>query len=189
MEAKGAGRARPPRVGCRPVSTARPCRSCSWCRMQTWRGAKAARLVLGVSTDALRLRRAERRNGRPEGRTECERADCSQRLEQPHTWKATRSWRPSGRWARSPELILGDNLDCDQVDATYDEGILTLSIPVAEGAKPCKAPRRFGGSCRWARCQISGPSNHPRRPRASWPSLQRRSEGQPPQLRRRPRSA
>jgi HSP20 family protein len=34
--------------------------------------------------------------------------------------------------------MLGDSLDTDNIEATYDQGVLTLSIPVAEGAKPRK---------------------------------------------------
>ena len=35
-------------------------------------------------------------------------------------------------------LVLGDNLDTDKVQASYDNGVLRLSIPVAEQAKPRK---------------------------------------------------
>ncbi len=38
----------------------------------------------------------------------------------------------------SRQLILGDNLDTDNVQANYDSGVLRLSIPVAEKAKPRK---------------------------------------------------
>jgi len=44
--------------------------------------------------------------------------------------------RPRGVFSR--QLILGDNLDTDRVDASYDAGVLTLRIPVAERAKPRK---------------------------------------------------
>ena len=36
------------------------------------------------------------------------------------------------------QLILGDNLDTDRIQATYDAGVLRLQIPVAEKAKPRK---------------------------------------------------
>jgi HSP20 family protein len=36
----------------------------------------------------------------------------------------------------SRQLVLGDNLDTDRIMATYDAGVLTLQIPVAEKAKP-----------------------------------------------------
>ncbi len=38
----------------------------------------------------------------------------------------------------SRQLVLGDNLDTDKIQATYDAGVLTLRIPVAEQAKPRK---------------------------------------------------
>jgi HSP20 family protein len=46
------------------------------------------------------------------------------------------SERPRGVFSR--QLILGDTLDTDNVKATYDAGVLTLRIPVAEKAKPRK---------------------------------------------------
>ncbi len=46
------------------------------------------------------------------------------------------SERPRGVFSR--QLILGDTLDADNVKATYDGGVLTLRIPVAEKAKPRK---------------------------------------------------
>ncbi|MBV7698889.1 Hsp20/alpha crystallin family protein [Streptomyces sp. TRM70350] len=42
--------------------------------------------------------------------------------------------RPTGSFTR--QLFLGDTLDADRVDASYDAGVLTLRIPVAEAAKP-----------------------------------------------------
>ncbi|HEX6754353.1 MAG TPA: HSP20 family small heat-shock protein [Mycobacteriales bacterium] len=44
--------------------------------------------------------------------------------------------RPRGVFSR--QLILGDNLDVDSIAASYDSGVLTLRIPVAEQAKPRK---------------------------------------------------
>src|SRR6476661_1958888 len=44
--------------------------------------------------------------------------------------------RPRGVFSR--QLVLGDNLDTERIAATYDAGVLTLSIPVAEKAKPRK---------------------------------------------------
>lgn len=38
----------------------------------------------------------------------------------------------------SRQLVLGENLDTDRIDASYDGGILRLRIPVAEKAKPRK---------------------------------------------------
>ncbi|WP_419146321.1 Hsp20/alpha crystallin family protein [Iamia majanohamensis] len=44
--------------------------------------------------------------------------------------------RPQGSFTRS--LFLGDGLDPDRIDADYVDGVLTLTIPVAETAKPRK---------------------------------------------------
>ena len=44
--------------------------------------------------------------------------------------------RPRGVFSR--QLILGDNLDTEHIAASYDAGVLTLQIPVAEQAKPRK---------------------------------------------------
>ncbi|WP_200308773.1 Hsp20/alpha crystallin family protein [Streptomyces adelaidensis] len=44
--------------------------------------------------------------------------------------------RPTGTFTR--QLFLGDTLDVDRVDASYEAGVLTLRIPVAEKAKPRK---------------------------------------------------
>ena len=46
------------------------------------------------------------------------------------------SERPRGVFSR--QLILGDTLDTDNIKASYDVGVLTLRIPVAEQAKPRK---------------------------------------------------
>jgi HSP20 family protein len=46
------------------------------------------------------------------------------------------SERPRGVFTR--QLILGDNLDTEHVFASYESGVLTLKIPVAERAKPRK---------------------------------------------------
>jgi HSP20 family protein len=44
--------------------------------------------------------------------------------------------RPSGVFSR--QLFLGDTLDTNRIHASYDAGVLTLRIPVAEQAKPRK---------------------------------------------------
>ena len=44
--------------------------------------------------------------------------------------------RPRGVFSR--QIILGDNLNLDAVEASYTDGILHLVIPVAEKAKPRK---------------------------------------------------
>ncbi|WP_219417331.1 Hsp20/alpha crystallin family protein [Pseudonocardia nigra] len=52
--------------------------------------------------------------------------------------------RPLGVFSR--QLFLGDTLDTEHIDATYDAGVLTLRIPVAEKAKPRKIAISGGGS-------------------------------------------
>lgn len=44
--------------------------------------------------------------------------------------------RPRGVFSR--QLFLGDTLDVDRVEAAYSDGVLRLTIPVAEQAKPRK---------------------------------------------------
>lgn len=46
------------------------------------------------------------------------------------------SERPRGVFSR--QLVLGDALEAENVKASYDGGVLTLRIPVAEQAKPRK---------------------------------------------------
>ena len=46
------------------------------------------------------------------------------------------SERPMGTFSR--QLFLGETLDIDHLEASYDAGVLTLRIPVAEQAKPRK---------------------------------------------------
>lgn len=64
------------------------------------------------------------------------------------TVKAERSWqipedaqvimseRPQGTFSR--QFFLGEGLDTEHIEAGYDHGVLTVTIPVAEGAKPKK---------------------------------------------------
>lgn len=51
-------------------------------------------------------------------------------------WEALASERPRGVYSR--QLVLGDNLDLDRIEAAYDDGVLRLLVPVAEKAKPRK---------------------------------------------------
>ncbi|TDO46888.1 HSP20 family protein [Kribbella sp. VKM Ac-2527] len=46
------------------------------------------------------------------------------------------SERPLGVFSR--QLFLGDTLDADRIEASYEAGVLTLKIPIAEEAKPRK---------------------------------------------------
>jgi HSP20 family protein len=51
-------------------------------------------------------------------------------------WEMLAAERPTGLFSR--QLVLGDNLDLDHVKADYAAGVLKLTIPVAERAKPRK---------------------------------------------------
>ena len=51
-------------------------------------------------------------------------------------WEMLAAERPRGVFSR--QLVLGDNLDLDRIQASYDAGVLRLTIPVAERAKPRK---------------------------------------------------
>lgn len=60
------------------------------------------------------------------------RAERSARPDESVQWMA--SERFSGRYMR--QLSLGDDIDASRIQATYNNGVLTVSIPVAERAKP-----------------------------------------------------
>ena len=72
------------------------------------------------------------------------------------TVRAERSWqaqegeevlvaeRPQGVFTR--QLYLGDGLDADHVEASYEAGVLTVRLPVAEQAKPRKVEISSGGN-------------------------------------------
>ena len=51
-------------------------------------------------------------------------------------WEMLASERPRGVFSR--QLVLGDNLDLDRIEAHYDAGVLRLTVPVAERARPRK---------------------------------------------------
>jgi HSP20 family protein len=54
------------------------------------------------------------------------------------------SERPSGAYSR--QLVLGDGLAVADIRADYTDGVLTLTIPVAEQAKPRKIEIGRGGN-------------------------------------------
>jgi HSP20 family protein len=51
--------------------------------------------------------------------------------------------RPHGTFSR--QLLLGDSLDSDRITARYDQGVLTITIPVAEQSKARKVLVVHGG--------------------------------------------
>ena len=72
------------------------------------------------------------------------------------TVTAERSWRPTegdqllaaervhGKFQR--QILLGDGLDAEGLKASYENGVLTVNIPVAEKAKPRKINVEVNGS-------------------------------------------
>jgi len=72
--------------------------------------------------------------------------------------RATRTWAPfegdeiqvteraQGEFGR--QLFLGESLDRDHVAAVYEDGVLTITIPVAEQAKPRKVAVTAGEGSR-----------------------------------------
>jgi HSP20 family protein len=46
----------------------------------------------------------------------------------------------------SRQLLDGDTLDVNQIQATHEQGVLTLVIPVAEQAKPHKVAISVNGN-------------------------------------------
>jgi HSP20 family protein len=54
------------------------------------------------------------------------------------------SERPQGRFAR--RLLLGDSLDPEGIEAAYEHGVLTLTVPVAEKAKARKIAVNTGSA-------------------------------------------
>src|SRR5215218_6720669 len=54
------------------------------------------------------------------------------------------SERPVGTFSR--QLFLGETLDAEHIEASCDNGVLTLRIPVAEAAKPRKVSISAGGN-------------------------------------------
>jgi HSP20 family protein len=64
------------------------------------------------------------------------RAERTPRSDEHAQWIAQE--RPSGTFLR--QLSLGEGLDTAQISATYENGVLTLTLPVAERAKPRRIP-------------------------------------------------
>ena len=72
------------------------------------------------------------------------------------TVTAERSWRPTegdqllaaervhGKFQR--QILLGEGLDAEGLKASYENGVLTVNIPVAEKAKPRKINVEVNGS-------------------------------------------
>ena len=96
--------------------------------MDAWREGDVFRIEFdlpGIAPDTLDL--------------DVERNVLTVRAERPARngdWEPLASERPTGLFSR--QLVLGDNLDLDRLEATYQDGVLRVSVPVAERAKPRK---------------------------------------------------
>lgn len=88
-------------------------------------GVDAETIDVGVERNVLTVR-AERRSHRPEGA------------------EVVAAERPEGVFSR--EMILGDALDTGNIQANYENGVLTLHVPVAEEAKPRKIAVQASGA-------------------------------------------
>ncbi|WP_174703930.1 Hsp20/alpha crystallin family protein [Streptomyces viridosporus] len=84
-------------------------------------------IELDVERNVLNVR-AERRSPAPEGA------------------EPVVAERPTGTFTR--QLFLGETLDTERIDASYEAGVLTLRIPVAEQAKPRRIQITGGGDTR-----------------------------------------
>ena len=72
------------------------------------------------------------------------------------TVSATREWkrpegdqvvvseRPQGTFSR--QLFLGESLDSDRIAAKYDNGVLAITVPIAQAAKPRKVQIAAGAA-------------------------------------------
>ena len=70
-------------------------------------------------------------------------------------WEMLANERPTGLFSR--QLVLGDNVDLEHVQADYEAGVLRLTIPVAEKAKPRKIEISTGATTGTA----TGPQSRP----------------------------
>jgi HSP20 family protein len=60
----------------------------------------------------------------------------AERIQRNGDWEMLATERTRGLFSR--QLVLGDNLDLERIEAAYADGVLRLTIPVAEKAKPRK---------------------------------------------------
>jgi len=63
-------------------------------------------------------------------------------------WQMLANERTRGAFSR--QLVLGDNLDLERIEAGYRDGVLRLVVPVAEKAKPRKIEIRTDAEDRTA---------------------------------------
>lgn len=107
--------------------------------MDVWRDAQAYHVALdlpGVQADAIDLQ-VERNTltvtaQRTAGYGDTDGDGGEQRTEEQRSVLVAE--RPMGTFTR--QLVLGEGLDTEQVQAEYTDGVLHLSIPVAQQAQP-----------------------------------------------------
>jgi HSP20 family protein len=95
--------------------------------MDAWREGDKFVVEFGMTSV-----RADSLNLDVERNTLTVRAECPARQNQ----EMVAAERPRGVFSR--QLLLGDNLDTDRIGANDHNGVLRLTIPVAEKAKPRK---------------------------------------------------
>jgi len=81
------------------------------------------------------------------------------------TVSAERTWRPEDgqevvvserpQGAFSRQLFLGESLDTERIEANYDNGVLTVRVPVAEQAKPRRVEISGGSSSKAINAQTT----------------------------------
>jgi HSP20 family protein len=68
---------------------------------------------------------------------------ASRRWERKEDDEVLAAERPQGSFTR--RVLLGDSLDTSRLEASYDHGVLTVTLPVAEQAQPRKITVGVGG--------------------------------------------
>lgn len=77
------------------------------------------------------------------------------------TWATTQEdveWITSERFtgAYLRQLALGEGIDADRITATYDNGVLTVTLPVAERARPRKIAVGGGSGAKTITPDVAG---------------------------------
>ncbi len=68
---------------------------------------------------------------------------AERRFEQQEGDQIIVSERPQGTFSR--QLRIGTSIDTENIGASYDDGVLTLTLPVAQQARPRRVEVRGGG--------------------------------------------
>ena len=127
----------------------RPGPSCRWTSTGPARRSSPTSTCPGVDPESIDID--------VEDRTLTVRAERSAPEAEDAQWLSRE--RPSGTFAR--QLSLGRGLALDRIEADYSDGVLTLTIPVAEEAKPRRISVSHAGSGRRAIESSSGDDGSP----------------------------